>query len=158
MRLSSIAAALLLLAFTVTSKAQTSTGEVNGTVSDPNGSGLPGAMVKLINQSTRIETEVKANDNGSFTIVNVKPGSYVLRIEAPNFKGVESAPFNVGVSETVSQNVTLTVGQVSETVQVIVDTELVQKSSTELGTVINEKAVAELPLNGRNFTQLLTLT
>src|SRR6185503_12857562 len=158
MRLSSIAAALLLLAFTVTIKAQTSTGEVNGTVSDPNGSGLPGAMVKLINQSTKIETEVKANESGYFTIVNVKPGSYVLRIEAPNFKGVETAPFNVGVSETVTQKIALTVGEVSETVQVVADAELVQKSTTELGTVINEKAVGELPLNGRNFTQLLTLT
>src|SRR5687768_641083 len=158
MRLTAFAATLLLLALTISLQAQTSTGEVNGTISDPNGGGLPGATVKLINQSTKIETEVKANDNGYFTIVNVKPGSYVLRIEAPNFKGVESAPFNVGVSDTVSQNVTLTVGQVSETVQVIVDTELVQKSSTELGTVITEKAVAELPLNGRNFTQLLTLT
>ena len=148
MRSTAIAATLLLLAFPISLQAQTSTGEVNGTVSDPNGSGLPGAMVKLINQSTKIETEVKANESGYFTIVNVKPGSYVLRIEAPNFKGVESAPFNVGVSETVSQNVTITVGQVSETVQVIADTELVQKSSTELGTVITEKAVAELPLNG----------
>ena len=117
MRSTPIAAMLLLLAVTIGVQAQTSTGEVNGTVSDPNGSGLPGAMVKLISQSTKIETEVKANDNGYFTIVNVKPGSYVLRIEAPNFKGVESAPFNVGVSETVSQNVTLTVGQVSETVR-----------------------------------------
>jgi len=119
MRLPSIAAALLLLVCTVSIKAQTSTGEVNGTVSDPNGSGLPGAMVKLINQSTKIETEVKANESGYFTIVNVKPGSYVLRIEAPSFKGVETAPFNVGVSETVTQKISLTVGEVSETVQVV---------------------------------------
>jgi len=158
MRSRAIGATLLLLTFTVIIKAQTSTGEVNGTVADPNGGALPGAVVKLISQSTKIETEVKANENGYFTIVNVKPGSYVLRIEVQNFKGIETAPFNVGVSETVTQNVTLTVGEVSETVQVITDTELVQKSTTELGTVINQRAVADLPLNGRNFTQLLTLT
>jgi len=85
MRLSSIAAALLLLAFTVPIKAQTSTGEVNGTISDPNGSGLPGAMVKLINQSTKIETEVKANESGYFTIVNVKPADIRTTAQAGDY-------------------------------------------------------------------------
>ncbi|MGH9882267.1 MAG: hypothetical protein ACRD6N_12595, partial [Pyrinomonadaceae bacterium] len=62
------------------------------------------------------------------------------------------------MSETVTQNVGLTLGQVSELVEVISGAELVQGSSTELGTVISERAVQDLPLNGRNFTQLLTLT
>jgi len=158
MNLRALAAALLLLLSASLLTAQTSTGEVNGTVTDPNGGSLPGAVIKLINQATKIETEVKANDSGSFTIVNVKPGNYVLRVEVPKFKGLETAPFAVGVSEAVTQNISLTVGEVSETVQVIADTDLVQRSSTELGTVINERAVGDLPLNGRNFTQLLTLT
>jgi hypothetical protein len=158
MHLRSLAAAMLLLLSTSVVMTQTSTGEVNGTITDPNGAALPGAMVKLINQATKIETELKANDSGYFTFINVKPGSYVLRVEANNFKGVETAPFNVGVSETLTQNVTLTLGEVSETVQVTSETELVQRSTTELGTVINQRAVEDLPLNGRNFTQLLTLT
>jgi Carboxypeptidase regulatory-like domain len=158
MHLRSLAVAMLLLLPTSVVVAQTSTGEVNGTISDPNGGALPGAMVKLINQATKIETELKANDSGYFTFINVKPGSYVLRVEVKNFKGLETAPFNVGVSETRTQNVTLSLGEVSETVQVTSDTELVQRSTTELGTVITERAVEDLPLNGRNFTQLLTLT
>src|SRR4029078_3004144 len=64
----------------------------------------------------------------------------------------------VGVSEVVTQNVALTVGQVSETVEITSSAELIQQSSSDLGTVIPEKVVQDLPLNGRNFTQLLTLT
>jgi carboxypeptidase family protein len=88
MRLHSLAATLLLLFFVSNLYAQTPTGEVNGTISDPNGGALPGAMVKLINQATKIETEVNANYNGYFTFINVKPGSSVLRVEVRNFKGL----------------------------------------------------------------------
>ena len=132
-----LAAALLLLFSASVIIAQTATGEVNGTITDPNGGAIPGAVVKLINQATKIETEAKANDQGYFTIINVKPGSYVLRIEQQNFKGLQTAPFSVGVSETISQSLQLTLGEVSETVEVTADAELVQKTSTELGTVIN---------------------
>jgi hypothetical protein len=158
MNLRPLAAAVLLLLSASLITAQTSTGEVNGTITDPNGSALPGAIVKLINQATKIETDVKTNDGGYFTIINVKPGSYVLRVEVRNFKGLQTAPFTVGVSETISQNLQLTLGEVSETVEVTADAEVVQRTTTELGTVINQRAVEDLPLNGRNFTQLLTLT
>src|SRR5678815_6039553 len=83
---------------------------------------------------------------------------YTLRVETQGFKGVQSAPFDVGVNEAVTQNVALTIGAVSETVEVMAGAELIQQASSDLGTVIPEKVVQDLPLNGRNFTQLLTLT
>src|SRR5436190_6569752 len=157
--LKSSAAALLFIFFsTVLVFAQTSTGEVNGTVSDQNGAAIPGATVKLTNESTRIESELLTNQSGYFTFVNVKPGTYVLEIEVRGFKKAQTPPFAVGVSETISKNVALTIRQVSELVEVIPSSEAVQSSSSELGTVITEKIVEDLPLNGRNFTQLLTLT
>ena len=137
--------------------AQTSTGEVNGTITDPTGAAVPGALVKLINQSTNIETQVTTDESGYFTFVNVKPAPYVLTVATQGFKGVQTGQFNVGVAATVTQNVALTVGEVSETIEVTSSAELVQRSSSELGTVISERAVQDLPLNGRNFTQLLTL-
>jgi hypothetical protein len=82
----------------------------------------------------------------------------LLRVEAKGFKTAQTSPFDVGVSQTVTQDISLTLGEVSEAVQVTATTDLVQRSSTELGTVIAEKAVQDLPLNGRNFTQLLTLS
>ena len=137
---------------------QTATGEVNGTITDPNGAVMTGATAKLINQATNIELRTQPNPNGYFTFVNVKPGRYLLRVEARGFKTAETSAFDVGVSQTVTQDVTLTLGEVSEAVQVTATADLVQRSSSELGTVISERTVADLPLNGRNFTQLLTLT
>ena len=153
---------LILLALTfvsaVTVFAQTATGEVNGTVSDPNGAAVSGAAVKLINQATKSETETTTNQSGYFTLVNLKPASYVLMVEASGFKKSVTSPFALGVSEAVTQNVSLSVGEMSEVVEVAAGTELVQSSSSELGTVITQRTVEDLPLNGRNFTQLLTLT
>src|SRR5262249_8711390 len=137
---------------------QTSTGEVNGTIVDQTGAAVPVATVKLINQATKIETQVSPNQSGYFRFVNVKPGSYVLRIEAQGFKTVQTAAFNVGVSQAVTNDLSLTLGDINQTVEVSGVAELVQRSSVELGSVISERVVHDLPLNGRNFTQLLTLT
>jgi len=152
------AALLLLIASATVVYGQTSTGEINGTVSDPTGASVPVATVKVINQATKVETQVSPNQDGYFTFVNVKPGTYILRVEAKGFKTAQVASFDVGVSQTVTQNVALTVGEVSQTVEISAGTEQIQRSSSELGTVISERVVQDLPLNGRNFTQLLTLS
>ncbi|HJZ82365.1 MAG TPA: carboxypeptidase-like regulatory domain-containing protein, partial [Pyrinomonadaceae bacterium] len=153
-----IIAVVFSLLAAVASQAQTATGEVNGTVSDPNGAAVPGAMVKLINQATKVEAETTTNQSGNFTFVNLKPASYVLMVETKGFKKSLTNPFSLGVSETLTQNVLLSIGEMSEVVEVSAGSELVQSASSELGTVINERTVEDLPLNGRNFTQLLTLT
>src|SRR5918912_2383570 len=158
MRLLKVAAALLLVMVTASMVfGQSATGEVNGTITDQAGAAVPGASVKLVNQATQIETQVTTDQIVYFTFANVKPAPYVLTVEMQGFKGAQTGQFNVGVSQTVTQNIALTVGNVSETVEVVSGAELVQRSSSELGTVIPERAVQELPLNGRNFTQLLTL-
>ena len=137
---------------------QTATGTVNGTVADSAGALVAAASIKLISQSTNIETQVSPDQNGFFTFVNVRPGTYVLRVEAQGFRAAQTPPFEVGVNQTMTQNMALTVGDVTQTVEVSANAELVQSSSSELGTVIQERVVHDLPLNGRNFTQLLTLT
>jgi hypothetical protein len=149
---------VVFLALTATSSGQTSTGEVTGTITDGAGAAVSRASLKLIHQATKIETQITANQNGSFTFVNVRPGSYLLRVEAQGFKTLQTSNFEVGVNQSVTQDIALVVGEVSQTVEVLASAELVQRSSSELGTVIAEKVVQDLPLNGRNFTQLLTLT
>src|SRR5215208_1126454 len=149
---------LALAALAAAAHAQTATGGVNGTVTDPHGAAVPGSAVTLVNRATNIETRVVTNDAGYYTFVNVSPGAYVLRVEAAGFNAAQTSPFDVGVSQTLTQNVALVVGAVTQTVEVVAGGELIQASSTELGTVIPEKAIEDLPLNGRNFTQLLTLT
>jgi len=154
-------AAVLLVAFLLSGVvllAQTSTGGINGTVSDPSGARVAGAIVKLVNQATNIESQSLTNASGVFIFVNVKPGAYTLRVEAAGFKTAQVAVFEVGVNQIMTQDVVLTLGNISQTVEVTAEAELVQRTTAELGTVISEKAVQDLPLNGRNFTQLLTLT
>src|SRR6266496_1831561 len=155
---STLVALVFTLFATTALSAQTATGEVNGTVTDPNGAAVPGAAVKLINQATKVENEATTNQSGYFTFVNLKPANYTLLVEAKGFKKSLTNPFDLGVSETVTRNVALTVGEMTEVVEVSAGAELIQGSSSELGTVIAERAVEDLPLNGRNFTQLLTLT
>ncbi len=155
-RVAPLAAALLILS--VTAFGQTSSGEVNGAVTDQTGAAISAATVKLINKTTGIETQAPLNKDGRFTFVNVKPGSYALRVEAQGFKTAQTPPFNVAVSQTVTKDVEMIVGDVNQTVEVSAAGELVERSSVELGSVISEREVQELPLNGRNFTQLLTLT
>ena len=133
---------LILLSFTfvlaVTAFAQTATGEVNGTVSDPNGAAVSGAAVKLVNQGTKAESETTTNQSGYFTFVNLKPATYVLMVEVTGFKRSVTSSFAIGVTETVTQNISLAVGEMSEVVEVTAGTELVQSSSSELGTVITQ--------------------
>ncbi|HEU4386485.1 MAG TPA: carboxypeptidase regulatory-like domain-containing protein, partial [Blastocatellia bacterium] len=147
-----------LLAMAVTNRSQTATGEVNGTVTDPQGAVVSGATVKLVNQATGIELQSSSKQNGDFTFVNVRPGNYVLTVEAQGFKKVQIPQFTVGVNQTITQEVKLSVGDVTQTVEISAGAESLQRTSAELGTVIPEKAVQDLPLNGRNFTQLLILT
>src|SRR5437667_9607239 len=153
-----LATLVFILISAATLNAQSATGEVNGTVTDPSGGAVPGASVKLVDQATKIESATTTNQSGYFTFVNLKPANYVLLVEVKGFKKALTNPFDVGVNSTVTQNVTLTVGELSEVVEVNAASELIQGSSSELGTVISERTVQDLQLNGRNFTQLLTLT
>lgn len=137
---------------------QAATGGVNGTVTDPAKAAIPGATVTLKNLGTNIENTAPTNASGVFTFINVQPGQYTFTVKDPGFKTAEVPQFTVGVNQTVTEDVSLSVGGVNESVVVQGQAELVQMSSTELGSVIAQHAVEELPLNGRNFTQLLTLT
>src|SRR5688500_2056859 len=111
------AATLLLLVVSASVLfAQTATGEVRGTVNDPNGAALAGALVKLTNKATKIDFDAKTNEDGFFLFVNVRPGSYSLIVDAQGFKGAQTQ-FDVSVSDTVTQNITLTLGQVTEAVE-----------------------------------------
>src|SRR6267142_540462 len=160
MRLAKMAAIffIVLSASVSAARAQTATGEVNGTVTDTSGGVVIGAAVKLTNQATKIEDRVATNSDGYFVFINVKPGTYVLGVEAKGFKITQISPFDVGVNQTVTQTIRLEVGAITEAVVVNAEAVMLEGSTSDLGTVIEAKAVNDLPLNGRNFTQLLTLT
>ena len=138
--------------------AQTSMGGVSGTVKDSTGGVVPGATVRLVSEATGVVVERHTNESGFFSFVNVRPGTYNLTIELTGFNKAQVTPFSVGVNEAVSRNVTLQVGAMTETATVVSQSELLQTSSAELGNVVEERVIRDLPLQGRNFTQLLLLT
>ncbi len=146
-----------LMAFSVQLFSQSRGGEANGTIADTSGAVVPGATVTLTNQATNVSDHVNTNNNGYFLFINVQPGNYRLKAEKPGFNSVQSS-FEVAVNQAVTQNFTLGVGSASTTVQVTAEAPLLDSTTTSLGTVIEEKSIHDLPLNGRNFTQLLTLT
>jgi hypothetical protein len=90
--------------------------------------------------------------------LDLPPGSYVLEASASGFSVIKSEPFTLVVNQTATLDLSLTVGSVTQTVTVEATTTQVQASTSELGAVVSTREAVDLPLNGRNFTQLLTLT
>src|SRR5713226_426217 len=138
--------------------AQLSAGSVTGTVRDASGSAVVDASVTLRNVDTTIEHKTVSNDAGNYVFLNLGPGKYALEATAPGFATKRVAEFILAVNQTASIDISLQVGSQSEVVTISAETEQLDVSTADLGTVIATKQVNDLPLNGRNFTQLLSLT
>src|SRR5215510_10123503 len=110
---------LMMLACASFAPAQIATGGVNGNVTDPTGAVVPGATIKLTNEATQVETVSKTNETGNYVFVGVQPGTYTVKSEIAGFRSVEVKGLKIEVSQTVTQNFTLEVGGVTETVEVV---------------------------------------
>src|SRR5262249_30439866 len=143
---------------TMAAVAQLSTASLNGVVRDSTGAVVPKAGVVLRNSDTGIERNTVTNDTGTYVFPDINPGHYTLKISAPSFSTKQVNDFVLAVNQTATIDVTLAAGAQTEVVSVEATAEQLQVSSAELGTVIATKQVNDLPLNGRNFTQLLSLT
>ena len=139
------------------SSAQVSTASVNGTVRDSSQAVIPEATVLLHNLATGVDRTTVSNSVGRYVIVNVMPGQYRLRVTKQGFKSQVSVVTLV-VDQTATLDFTMPVGATTQTVNVEATAVQLQASTAELGTAITHAPVNDLPLNGRNFTQLLTLT
>jgi len=156
--------ARLLLLFTVAaivcnlSYAQLSTATVTGVVRDASGAVIPGATVVLKSIATNVERRAATNSAGNYSFLNITPGRYTMETTATGFRPSRVAEFELVVNQTMTQDTTLEVGGVEQAVEVQALAETLQSQTAELGTVMAEKQVVDLPLNGRNFTALLQLT
>ncbi len=138
--------------------AQSSSSAVNGVVTDANQGVLGGAKITLKNVDTNVERSTVTNGTGDYFFNSVVPARYTLTFMASGFETETISAFDVGVAQAVTLNAVLKVGSVTETVTVEASGVEVESSTAQLGTVIAEDQVNSLPLDGRNFTQLLTLT
>src|SRR5258708_4447033 len=152
----------LIALFTVlpasVSLAQTgSSGAITGTVTDPAGSVVPLAEIKVTNAASGDSRTTASTNNGAYLVALLPPGNYRVEVSKPGFKLSSFPNITVNVTETQSLNVRLDVGAVSEQVTVASDAELLQTTSAALGRVTDERMVVELPLSTRNFTQIVGL-
>lgn len=136
--------------------AQEVTATITGTVTDPAGAVVPSAEVTLTNRNTREERRAKADDDGNYVLTQIQPGVYDLSVRMQGFKEVVNSGIEVNVNDRRTINVALETGAVNEVVTVTTEAPLIQTSPT-VGDVVENRRVVEMPLNNRNFMQLLTL-
>ncbi len=159
MRGRSVDAPLLLLLLAIVSPvhAQTPSGEITGTVVDLSGLPLPGVTVTLTNQATNVVRVVQTNEVGLYVIPAIPPGTYDLKAELAGFRTVERKDIVAQVGSANRLAFTMEVGNLSETLEVVAHSPLIQTENAAISTVIENRAIVELPLNGRNYLQLASL-
>lgn len=138
--------------------AQVSTASISGIVTDPQGAVIPKATVVLRSAQTSVERSTATNNAGAYTLPNITPGEYTLEASAAGFSASRLPVFTLTVGQTAAIDFSLKVGSQSSEVTVTGAAPLLNTSSAGLGTVVATRQVNDLPLNGRNFTQLLLLT
>src|ERR1700749_4107040 len=148
-----LSAAVLCVAFCAAAFAQ-STATLQGAVTDPPGAVVPNAKVTVRSQATSAERTVQTDEDGNYQVASILPGVYRVEVQAQGFQTQVVAALNVEVARTVVQNFQLTVGNVAQEITVTSDTPVIETATTSVGTVINQRTVQEIPLNGRHFVDL----
>ena len=137
---------------------QSTYGTVAGSVADTSGAAVTDATVTLTNLGTSEKRTQTSGPDGLFTFVNLFPGQYRIDVEKPGFKHFVRTPITVEVQQSSHIDATLQVGEVSQVIEVTSETPLLQSETSSLGQVIEQRKANELPLNGRNVYNLITLS
>ncbi len=149
----------LLLALTACSAfAQQATGTITGYVTDSQDAAVPAAKVEVLNADTGAVFRTTTNDQGVYSAPGLAVGRYEVRAERQGFKRAARTGITLQVNQTAQINITLQVGQLAETVEVRAEASLVDSNSATVGTVIDNRQVQALPLNGRGALALTLLT
>jgi len=137
--------------------AQSGTAELNGSVTDSSGAAISRATVTISNPATGFSRVLKTNDGGLYSAPALNPGAYSIKVEMQGFQSQSRTGVELQVGQAPSINVVLTVGNVAEVIEVTGGAPVLETESTSVGTVIENKRIIELPLNGRNYLQLASL-
>jgi hypothetical protein len=136
---------------------QTNVGSIFGRVNDSSGGAIPGATLLLLNPATKEKLTVTTNATGDYIFNAVRPATYDLSASFTGFKTMQRSGIVLQVAEKVSIDITLEPGQISQKVEVLAEAALLQPGTSDIGTVINSRTMVDLPLEGRNVYQLVTL-
>src|SRR6185437_10884612 len=144
-----------LCALALPASAQNAQGTILGHVTDPSGAVIPGAQVTVTNKDTGVATHVTTNGTGDFTVPALNPGNYSVAVEAKGFSRSESNSLVLEVQQSLRQDFKLALGQVSNTVEVSADSQMLHTEDQTIGQVISSDLIQALPVNGRDFTNLM---
>ncbi len=133
-------------------------GEITGEVKDPSGAATPNASITATNTATNVARSTVTNTYGIYSFPELAPGVYQVKVGAPGFDTIVKTNIQLQVQQTARIDFILTVGQSTQTVEVSATGELLATENATVGTVIEEKRITELPLNGRNFFSLVALS
>ena len=132
-------------------------GSISGRVLDPQGAAVPNVNVRLGQPATGTTRVTTTTAEGLYSFPSLPVGSYTIAVEAAGFKRVAVSNIQVEVAQRVQLDLTLEIGAVTEVVEVTAAAAQLQTSDSQIGGVVESKAISDLPLNGRNFTQLMVL-
>jgi len=151
------ALSILAIAFVSPAFAQ-STGAIQGTVTDASGGAVPKAIVTVKDPAHGVERSLITDSAGVYNVPSLPVGTYSIEVKAPGLTQTEAKGLIVDVGSTVTQNFALTVASSTQVVEVQASAPLVDTSTASLSSVVDERAVQEIPLNGRHFVDLAQLT
>jgi carboxypeptidase family protein/TonB-dependent receptor-like protein len=152
------ALALCVIVWMVPLAAQTTTGSIVGTVSDPSGAVIAGATVTVTNQGTSNAVKTITDATGNYVVTPLVVGTYTVAVEAAGFKKSVRSDIPINVQDRVRVDASLEVGAVTDTVEVVAAAPMLQTDTSYLGQVVGSQEIVDLPLNGRYFTRLAVLT
>ncbi|HEY3988167.1 MAG TPA: TonB-dependent receptor [Acidobacteriaceae bacterium] len=150
-RVAVVSAAVIAIAACPAALAQTITGTVRGTVTDPQGAVVPGAQVTATNESTRVSTSTVTTHDGTYSIQFLPIGSYLIVVNSSGFKRVTVGPFRLEIDQIAKIDARLEVGEAAATVNVSATASLLQTEDATLGTTISGNTMVNMPMNGLNY-------
>lgn len=139
-------------------RAQAQTAVMNGQVRDTSGAAIAGATVEVFNDATRVRSSTETNYEGIYSVQNLAPGTYHIQVSKPGFKTVVHPDITLNVQDAKAIGFILPVGPISDTVTVEGGAPLINTESGTVSTVVDRQFAENLPLNGRSFQTLLSLT
>ncbi|MDQ2922371.1 MAG: TonB-dependent receptor [Acidobacteriota bacterium] len=157
-RLCVLAVLIFTLSIGAFAQSQATTGNIEGRVLDPREAAVPGATVTATNQQTGLEKTTNSDSDGNYRLILLPPGSYTIRVTGQGFGQTELRDVTVTVGGNTPLELKLSIGGASESVTVTSEAPVVETTRSSVSTTVNERAIQNLPVSGRNYLDFATLT
>ena len=154
---SRLAATVMVILFSISAPGQSTAGRILGTLTDQSGAAVAAGTVIVTDVQRGTSRTITTDESGTYAAPDLQPSTYKIHVEAPGFKSVERLNIQIEVATDVRADFTLQTGQITGVVTITEEVPLVNTTSATLGGTLSNKEINDLPLNGRNYENLLQL-